>query len=188
MTLKGDAKFKRKLTCGLKNNLKNLLNFLASNWKSRNLHCDGLLLSKAYKDLDEQYRRVVCHDTEKWYKVWRKNWLLIPKSTWGIWWILMWAVANLKICTLMCYFFVNNIYKVSAKKSTEELSLMALKRDPNFEEKLSFCLKNDIWGIWWTLTGLAESLKICTLMGYFSRNYVLFELKKYRGVVSRKVI
>ena len=33
-------------------------------------------------------------------------------------------------------------YKVSAKKSTEELSLMTLKRDPNFKEKLTFCLKN----------------------------------------------
>ena len=32
--------------------------------------------------------------------------------------------------------------KVSAKKSTEELSLMTLKRDPNFEEKLTFCLNN----------------------------------------------
>ena len=35
-------------------------------------------------------------------------------------------------------------YKVSAKKSTEELSLMTLKKDPSFEEKLTFCLKNDM--------------------------------------------
>ena len=35
-------------------------------------------------------------------------------------------------------------YKVSAKKSTEELSLMTLKKDPNFEEKLTFYLKNDM--------------------------------------------
>ena len=32
-------------------------------------------------------------------------------------------------------------YKVSAKKSAEELSLMTLN-DPNFEEKFTFCLKN----------------------------------------------
>ena len=32
-------------------------------------------------------------------------------------------------------------YRVSAKKSTEALSLMTRKRDPNFEEKLPFCLK-----------------------------------------------
>ena len=30
MTLKGDAKFKGKLTCGLKNDLKHLVNFHAS--------------------------------------------------------------------------------------------------------------------------------------------------------------
>ena len=29
-------------------------------------------------------------------------------------------------------------------KSTEQLSLMTLKSDPNFEEKLIFCLKNDM--------------------------------------------
>ena len=57
MTLKGDAKFKGKLTCGLKNNFRNLLNFHASSWKSGNLHFDGLLLSKAYKDLDEKIQK-----------------------------------------------------------------------------------------------------------------------------------
>ena len=35
-------------------------------------------------------------------------------------------------------------YEVSAKKSTEELSLMTLKVNPNFEGKLIFCLNNDM--------------------------------------------
>ena len=35
-------------------------------------------------------------------------------------------------------------YKDSAKKGAEELSLMTLKSDPNFEEKLTFCLKHDM--------------------------------------------
>ena len=47
MTLKGDAKFKGKLTHGLKNDIRNLVNFHASSGKSENLHFDGLLLSKA---------------------------------------------------------------------------------------------------------------------------------------------
>ena len=35
--------------------------------------------------------------------------------------------------------------KVSAKnKCTEELCLMTLTSDPNFDEKLTFCLKNDM--------------------------------------------
>ena len=54
MTLKDNAKIKRKLTCDLKNVLRNLVNFHASSRKSGNLHFDGFLLSKAYKDLDEK--------------------------------------------------------------------------------------------------------------------------------------
>ena len=57
MTLRYDAKFKGKLTCGLKNNLRNLLNFQASSRKSGNLHVDGILLSKAYKDLDKKVQK-----------------------------------------------------------------------------------------------------------------------------------
>ena len=53
VTLKGDSKFKGKLTHGLKNDLRNLVNFHASSHKSENLHLDGLLLLKAYKVLDE---------------------------------------------------------------------------------------------------------------------------------------
>ena len=54
MTLKGDAKFKGKLTRGLKIDIRNLVNFHVSSPQSENLHFDGLFLSKAYKDLDEK--------------------------------------------------------------------------------------------------------------------------------------
>ena len=57
MTVKGDAKFKRKLTCGLKNDIRILVNFHGSSWKSDNLHFDGFLLSKAYKVLDEKVQK-----------------------------------------------------------------------------------------------------------------------------------
>ena len=57
MTRKGDAKFKGKLTFGFKNNTRNLVNFHASGRKSENLHFDGILLSKAYKDLDEKIQK-----------------------------------------------------------------------------------------------------------------------------------
>ena len=80
--LKGDALFKEKLTGGLKNDTRNLVNFHASSRISEYLHFHGLFLSIAYK--------------------------------------------------------------VSAIKSTGELSLMTLKSDPNFEEKLTFCLKNGV--------------------------------------------
>ena len=65
MTLKGDAKFKGKLICGLKKDIKNLVNFHASSQKSENLRLDQILLSKAYKDLDEKVQKSQSHDTEE---------------------------------------------------------------------------------------------------------------------------
>ena len=57
MTLKCDAKFKGKLTRGLKSDIKNFVNFYESSRKSRNLHFDGLLLSKRYKILNEKAQK-----------------------------------------------------------------------------------------------------------------------------------
>ena len=57
MTLMGDTKFKGKVTRALKNDARNLVDFHASSRKSGNFHSDGLLLSKAYKDLDEKVKK-----------------------------------------------------------------------------------------------------------------------------------
>ena len=57
MTLKGVPKFKRKLTCGLKIDIKSLVNFHVSSRKSENLHFDWVLLSKAYKYSDEKVQK-----------------------------------------------------------------------------------------------------------------------------------
>ena len=65
MTPKGGAKLIEKLTCGLKNDLRNLVNFHVSSQKAGNLHFDGLLLSKAYKDLDEKEKKCLCLMTLK---------------------------------------------------------------------------------------------------------------------------
>ena len=80
---------------------RNLVNFYASSRKSRNWHFDELLLSKAYKDLDEKVKK--SYVTWHWrvMQSLKKNWLLVPKMTWRIWCILMRPVASLKVCTLM---------------------------------------------------------------------------------------
>ena len=43
MTLKGDAKFEEKLTCGLENDMRNMENFHQSNLKSQKWDNDGIL-------------------------------------------------------------------------------------------------------------------------------------------------
>ena len=57
MTLKGYGIFKEKLTSGLKNYTRNLVNIHVSSRKSENMHFDGLVLSKAYKVLDEKVQK-----------------------------------------------------------------------------------------------------------------------------------
>ena len=140
MTLKGDAKFIGNLACGLKNDIRNLVNFHVSSWKPEKLDFDGFLLSKAYKALDEKVQRnylsrhlwvmqslkknellfakmtitnlinfntssgksenlhfdvlllstaykvsakkcsrIIFHDTEEWYKLWRKTYFLFER-------------------------------------------------------------------------------------------------------------
>ena len=46
MTLKSDAKFEEKLTCGLENDMSNLENFHQSIPKCQNWDFDGILLPK----------------------------------------------------------------------------------------------------------------------------------------------
>ena len=54
MTLKGYAKFKGKLIRHVTKKVRNLVNFHTSNRSSEHLQFVGRVLSKAYKDLDEQ--------------------------------------------------------------------------------------------------------------------------------------
>ena len=49
MTLKGDAKFKGKLTCGFKNDIRKLVNFHASSRKSENCTLIGFFCPKNTK-------------------------------------------------------------------------------------------------------------------------------------------
>ena len=46
LTLKSDAKFEEKLTCGLKNDIRDLTNFHQSTGKCQNWNFNGVLLSK----------------------------------------------------------------------------------------------------------------------------------------------
>ena len=46
MTLKSDAKFEKKLTCGLENDIRNFANFRQNTGTCQNWDFDGVLLSK----------------------------------------------------------------------------------------------------------------------------------------------
>ena len=81
MILKGYAKLKGKLTRGLKNDLMKLVNFHPSSQKSENLHFDGLLLPKAYKDLDERVNKSYVSWHWRVMESLKKDWVFVPKMT-----------------------------------------------------------------------------------------------------------
>ena len=59
MTLKSDAKFKDKLTCGFKYDIRNLVNFHPTTQKSKSF-CPRYMRFELKK-----YRGVIFHDTEQ---------------------------------------------------------------------------------------------------------------------------
>ena len=83
MTRKGDAKFNGKLTCGLKNEVRNLVNFHASIRKSESSYFHGLLLFKAYKVSDENAEEL-CPMTWKTDEKFEKKLTLCSKNDWNL--------------------------------------------------------------------------------------------------------
>ena len=88
MTLTSDVKFKGKLTCGLKNDMRNFINFHASCQKSRKFYFDGHLLSKVYRVVQLKSVVELCVMILKNEQNLEEKWIVVSKLTWRIWWAL----------------------------------------------------------------------------------------------------
>ena len=64
MTLKSDAKFKEKLTCGFKYDMRNLVNFHPTTQKSKNFTSMGYFCPNYMRFELKKYRGVIFYDTE----------------------------------------------------------------------------------------------------------------------------
>ena len=176
MRLKGYAKFKGKLTRGLKNDLRYLVNFHVINWKFENLHLMGSF---------------------SWVKsIWSFRW----KNTEELSLITLESDAAFEKKLICCFKnemtnFVNfnasngrseNLhfdvpllsiaYKVSGKK-VQKYYLSWHWRVIRILKNNSFFVWTMTWEIWLVLARAVENLKNCTLMGCFCQKYVMFELK-----------
>ena len=65
MTLESDAKFKEKLTCGFKYDMRNLVNFYPNTQKSKGFTSMGYFCAKYMRFELKKYRVVIFHDTEQ---------------------------------------------------------------------------------------------------------------------------
>ena len=155
MTLKNGTKFKEKLTRGLKNYIRNLINFHASSRKSGKLHFDVFLLSKEYKFLMNKNRRVISQDTEKEGQIWEKLTLCSKSNPRSL------------------------VYFNASSGKSEKLHFDAMCHNTvewwKIWRETDFCFKNDLRNLA-SFDKTFESLKICTLMGSVWQKYK-FELK-----------
>ena len=110
----------------------------------------------------------------------KRNWLVISKLTWGIWWILTQALESLK----KFYFNVlllSKVYIVWAKKLQRSYLSLNWRGIQNLERnRLLFKNWHKEFDKFWPER--SKTWKIFTLMGSLWAKYTLFELKKSRGV------
>ena len=159
----------------------------------RNLHCYLLLLCKVFNVWPKKVQRSYLHDTGGWCKIWRKT----------DFWFGKWhkeydkfSPDHLKVSKLGFWWdpLVQNRKRMSLK-STEELCVMTMKNDANFEEELtchwidlpSCHFKIEMWNLNEFWSEHLKVSKIFILMCSFWAKYILFELKKYRGVIFHEI-
>ena len=123
MTLKSDGKFEEKVTCALKNDMRNLVNFYQSTRKCQNWDFGPFIQSR----------------------------------------------------------------KCVSLKFTEEIYVMTMKNDTKIEKELTFVILKLAWAIWRILTQVLENLKNFLFIWLLWRKYIMFELKKYRGLMFASI-
>ena len=161
-------------------NDKNLVIFDLSTSKSPKLALPFTPIVQSINVWPKKYSGVIFHDTEGWCKIWRKIDLWIAKLTWGIWQILTWALESLKKFHFNVL-LLSKVYIVWAKKyrgvifhETEEGYKIWRGIDLSFQN-----WHKEFDKIW---PEHSKVSKIFILMSSFWAKYILFELKKYRGV------
>ena len=186
MTMKRDAKFEKELTCkfkiGMRNLLKigmrNLLNFDQSTQK----------ISKIYTLMDcfwpkyimfelKKYKRVMFDGTEDWCKFEGK--LTCSSKNY------MTNLANFYQSTqksqnwnFQGIFFFPNLENVWGG-----VMCHTMKNDAKFEEEFSYKFKIGMRNLLIFDPSTQKISNICTLMGCFWPKYIMFELRKYIGVM-----
>ena len=99
----------------------------------QNLHFHLLLLCKVFNFWPKKVHKNYLSLHWRVMQNFKKNWLLVWKTTWGIWQIFTWALKSLKIGKMGLWWdSLIQSRKSMSLKFTEELCVMALKDDEKF--------------------------------------------------------
>ena len=154
-----------------------------------------LMCSFCLKQKAKKFRKIMCKETEEWWKVWRGSDLLF--QNWHKEFEKFW-LDHTKfsiVCTLMGCFWskyvmfqlnkYRGIQRIMYIEDTEEwwkiwrlIDLSTLKNDEKFDDWLTCRFRIDIINLTNFWVKYSKISKICTLMGCFWSKYIMFELKK----------
>ena len=95
MALKSDAKFKEKLTCSFKYDMRSFVNFHATTQTTENFTFMGQLSPKQMRFDLKKYRGIIFQDTEQGYKIRINPDLVVSKMSRGI--VLTFINRGLKV-------------------------------------------------------------------------------------------
>ena len=148
-----------------------MVDFHASSRKSKNFHFDRILLSKAYKDLDEKIQKSYVSWHWRVIPSLKKNWLLVPK------WHEEFGEFSLNHSKVQKFFFS----ELFCPKYRSHLLLLWTAMQ-NLNKPWSCGFKNGI-KIGWTFLRSLKSLKNYTLMGSFRPRHIMLQLEGFRGII-----
>ena len=105
----------KKLTCGFKYDMSNLVSFHATTQKFENFFLMGSFCPKYIRFELWKYIGVIFHDTEQWCKIWINPDLVASKMAWGTEWNFNRVAKSLE--NFYCDgLFLSKAYNVSARK------------------------------------------------------------------------
>ena len=141
MALKGDAKFKEKLTCGFKYDVRNLVNFHPTTQKSKNFTPMGYLCPKY-----EVWAKKIQSSYLSWHWTMMQNLrnpdLVVSKMAWGIGWtFVIREPKSLKVVRWWALFFPKHI--LFQLETFREIIIMTLKGVAKFKQN---------WLVGWKMT------------------------------------
>ena len=170
MALKGDANFKGKLTCGLRNGKKHLVNFHATSQNSENLHFEWFLFR--------------WENTEELCKVWKKT------DPWFQKWPVEFGEFSPNHPKVQKFhfdgLFLSKVYEVWGKKIQRSYLSWHWTVMQNLNKLRPCGFKNGMRN-WENFDESTQSLKTCTLMGSFFQKHIMFQLENFRGIICHDI-
>ena len=117
----------------------------------------------------KKYSRVISHDNNLWFQMWQRNLMNFH-----------WTTKNSEN-----FFSMGSFWLTHTRFRLQKCRGVTFHETEHwFEVWINPELSKMAWGLGWTLIRAFKSLKNCTLIGFFSPEYIIFQLEHFIGIMS----